>query len=61
MERRDNESITEFTIRRIRAEVIEECAKMVEEAPTLPFITIPDVESINVFRRYVACRIREMD
>ena len=30
MERRDDESITAFTIRRIRSEIIEECAKEAE-------------------------------
>jgi len=31
IERRDGEGMTEFTMRRIRAEIIEECAKVVEQ------------------------------
>jgi len=36
LERQENDSVTAFTLRRIRADIIEECAKVAEEAYSDP-------------------------
>jgi molybdopterin synthase catalytic subunit len=57
MQKRDDESVTEFTIRRIRAEILEECAKMVDDFHwTIPFYKD---ENINNVTDDVACMVQE--
>ena len=50
MEKRDDETITAFTLRRIRDEIIEECAQVAEGA-------IPDIQKYNSVSETVGAHI----